>query len=159
MDALLARLPAMDSRAACDELAVAFCYANSKAARRRLVRGLHCMGYASPAFSCQGLCPGLRCAPAGAGQPHGMRGNLVWFSGIQGCSSLAYIDVDQAVKCLHRAGKACASLDGRAQRCHAVSLAGSLCHALVAASEHSVVPGCCCFVGMLSSATPSVSAS
>lgn len=41
VDALLARLPALDSRAACDELAVAFCYANSKAARRRLVRVPH----------------------------------------------------------------------------------------------------------------------
>ena len=37
MDAVLARLPTLDSRMACDELAVAFCYINSKAARRRLV--------------------------------------------------------------------------------------------------------------------------
>lgn len=37
MDALLTRLPTLDSRVACDELAVAFCYINSKAARRRLV--------------------------------------------------------------------------------------------------------------------------
>ncbi|KAK9825703.1 hypothetical protein WJX81_008105 [Elliptochloris bilobata] len=40
VDALLARLPTLDSRLACDELAVAFCYVNSKAARRRLGRAL-----------------------------------------------------------------------------------------------------------------------
>ncbi len=37
LEAVLARLPALDSAAACDELAVAFCYVGGKAARRRLV--------------------------------------------------------------------------------------------------------------------------
>lgn len=37
LEAVLARLPSLDSAAACDELAVAFCYVGGKAARRRLV--------------------------------------------------------------------------------------------------------------------------
>lgn len=40
MDALLSQLPKCISRDLCDELAVNFCYLNSKAARKRLVRVL-----------------------------------------------------------------------------------------------------------------------
>ena len=79
VDALLARLPALDSRAACDELAVAFCYVNSKAARRRLVRVPHgkllkqalpfpCAWVSVPAYHWPWR------APDGSGEePHGAR--------------------------------------------------------------------------------------
>eukprot|EP00879_Flechtneria_rotunda_P030238 GHRR01032845.1.p1 GENE.GHRR01032845.1~~GHRR01032845.1.p1 ORF type:complete len:618 (+),score=302.18 GHRR01032845.1:303-2156(+) len=40
IDAILSRLPSCVSRDLCDELAVNFCYSNSKAARRRLMRAL-----------------------------------------------------------------------------------------------------------------------
>ena len=38
VEALLACLPSLDSREACDEVAVNFCYVNSKGARKRMVR-------------------------------------------------------------------------------------------------------------------------
>lgn len=38
VEALLACLPGLDSREGCDELAVNFCYVNSKGARKRMVR-------------------------------------------------------------------------------------------------------------------------
>ena len=67
VDALLARLPALDSRAACDELAVSFCYINSKAARRRLVRVPHGNLRNKP---CSFRVRGLACPPiTGIGVP------------------------------------------------------------------------------------------
>jgi hypothetical protein len=38
VEALLACLPNLTSREACDEVAVNFCYVNSKGARKRMVR-------------------------------------------------------------------------------------------------------------------------
>ena len=38
VDAVLACLPGLTGREACDDVAVGFCYVNSKGARRRMVR-------------------------------------------------------------------------------------------------------------------------